>query len=110
MARRTKELGPAIGRRVREAREQADLTVRRLAVLIHSSPNTIVLIERGDGGNSGIGLYVDLAHALHVRPCWLLFEDGPQHPKTKLELARDMLRGLSAADRKKLLADLSDLS
>lgn len=76
VTRRTKDIGPAIARRLRLAREAAGLTQRELATRAHTSPTTIVTLERGEGGNSGVGLLVDLSKALGCRPAWLAFGDG----------------------------------
>lgn len=77
VARRTKDLGPPLGRRLREARDAQGLTQRDLAKLGHTSPTTINTLERGEGGNSGIGLLYDLAKVLKVRACWLCFGEKP---------------------------------
>lgn len=74
--RRTKELGPGIGRRLRQARELRNVTQVQLAKLAHTTQATVNTLERGDGGNSGVGLLFDLARALKVRPAWLVFGDG----------------------------------
>ena len=47
LMRRQKELGPAIGRRLRRARDLADMTLRELATRAHTSPTTLVTIEKG---------------------------------------------------------------
>lgn len=73
MARRTRELGPGIGKRLKAAREAAGLTVRELAELAHTSPTTIQMISDGRGGNSGVGVLADIARALDVTPEWLAY-------------------------------------
>lgn len=72
MARRSRELGPGIGKRLRQAREEAGLTVRELAERAHTTPKTIQDISDGKGGNSGVGTLSDIARALGVRPEWLI--------------------------------------
>lgn len=80
VARRTRELGPGIAERLRKARAMAGLTVRELASRAHTTAQTVQWLSDGKGGNSGIGLLVDLAKALSVSPEWLAFGvgDGPQ--------------------------------
>jgi len=77
VARRTKQLGPAIGKRLRLAKELKNLTVRELAKLAHTSPNTIQVISNGEGSNSSVGLLADIAKALGVTPEWLAYGAGP---------------------------------
>ena len=77
VARRTRQLGPAIGKRLRLAKNAKDLTVRELAKLAHTSPNTIQVISNGEGGNSSVGLLADIAKALGVTPEWLAYGAGP---------------------------------
>lgn len=76
MARRSNSLGRGLGARLREARLLRERTLRDLADEVGISPTTLVTIERGDGGNSGVGLLTDIARALVVRPCWLVFGEG----------------------------------
>ncbi len=76
VARRTRELGPAIAKRLRHAREQSGLTVRELAQRAHVDPGTIQRLSDGLGGNAGVGTLTDLARALRVRPEWLVFGSG----------------------------------
>jgi transcriptional regulator with XRE-family HTH domain len=76
VARRTRELGPGIARRLRQAREAAGLTVRELAQRAHVNPGTVQRISDGLGGNAGVGTLTDLARALRVRPEWLVFGSG----------------------------------
>ena len=84
--RRTRELGPGIGKRLKKAREAAELTVRDLAAKAHVSTQTILNISDGNGGNAGVGTLFDLARALGVRPCWLAYGEGPM---TKEEMKGD---------------------
>lgn len=77
MARRTRELGPSIGKRLRLARELRGLTVRELAEVGHCTTHTIQRISDGLGGNTGLGTITDLARALKVTPEWLAFGIGP---------------------------------
>lgn len=76
MARRTRELGPAIGKRLRLARELSGLTVRELAARAHCTTHTVQRISDGLGGNTGLGTIADLACALGVSPAWLAFGEG----------------------------------
>ncbi len=89
VARRTRELGPGIGRRLRQARDRAGLSQEALSKLAHTSPTTIVTIEAGGGGNSGVGLLVDLSRALKVRPCWLILGEGEQEAREPEEATTD---------------------
>lgn len=77
MARRSKQLGPDIGKRLRRAREACGLTVRELAKRAHTSAPTIQDLSDGKGSNSSIGLLADIAKALQVTPWWLCFGFGP---------------------------------
>ena len=74
--RRTKELGPGLGKRLRQARDNAGLTVRELADRANTSVQTIQNLSDGLGGNSGIGLIADIARALAVSPAWLAYGMG----------------------------------
>lgn len=71
---RTKEIGPDIGDRLREAR--GDGTIRALATKAQVSTKTIVDIEAGRGATSSLRTFHKLARALGVRPCWLCFGEG----------------------------------
>ncbi len=88
VARRTKELGPDIGKRLRKARQAAGLTVRDLAAKAHTTAQTVQWISDGKGGNTGVGLLVDLAKALGVTPEWLAFGVG-EGPKGKVGAGQD---------------------
>jgi len=72
VARRTADLGLAIGKRLRRAQKDAGLTVRDLAEKAHVTPPTIMKIRNGGGGGMAVGLLVDVAKALNVAPHWLL--------------------------------------
>lgn len=73
VARRTKELGPGIGKRLKRAQRDAGLTVRELAERANTTPTTIMTIRGGEGGNCGVGLLYDVAKALGVSPAWLAY-------------------------------------
>ena len=60
VARRTRELGPGIAKRLRQAREAAGLTVRELAQQAHVDPGTIQRLSDGLGGNAGVGTLTDV--------------------------------------------------
>lgn len=79
MARRTKELGPAIGLRLRQARKLSGLTIAELAERAHLSRKTVQDLSLGHGGAVGVGTITDLARALDVpgvTPAWLAFGEG----------------------------------
>lgn len=76
VARRTKELGPGIAKRLRRAREARALTVRELAERANTTHQTIQNLSDGLGGNSGVGILFDIAKALDVSPAWLAFGEG----------------------------------
>ena len=78
-----RELGPDIGKRLRQAREAAGLTVRDLAYRAHTTKTTIMAISDGRGGNSSVSLLARIARALNVSPAWLAYGEGegPQEPE-----------------------------
>lgn len=76
MARRTRNLGPGIGRRLNLALAGAEMTIRELALKTHTSTTTVMKIKAGGGGNSGVGLLADIARALGVRAAWLILGEG----------------------------------
>lgn len=91
MARRSNSLGRGIGARLREARRLRERTLRDLADEVGVSPTTLVTIERGDGGNTGVGLLTDRAGAGRAA---LLARGGRRHNGTHRRLS-------SASDRKR---------
>lgn len=103
VARRTKELGPGIGRRMREAREHHGMSQRDLAKLAHCTQVTVGALESGSGGNSSIGLYADIARALNVSPEWLCFGvgEGPQGQERQRDLGRALGARLKEARKKR---------
>jgi transcriptional regulator with XRE-family HTH domain len=84
---------PDVGSRVRELREQSDLSLRALAQKCAVSPNTVSLIERGLSSPSVDTLH-RLASGLGV-PIAALFETG--NPRSRLILTQSTNRARSSA-------------
>lgn len=80
VARRTKDLGEGISKRLKAAQKDAGLTVRELAARSHVTPPTIMRVRNGGGGGMAAGILADIARALKVQPCWLLFGAGDKDP------------------------------
>lgn len=107
MSRRTKELGPGVGKRLRQAREASDLTVRGLADRAQLSYVTVQRISTGEGGNAGIGTLLDLARALGVRPCWLAYGEGSMtNPASVTAGILEAIGKLSEGERAELMRGL----
>ena len=74
-----RELGEALGRRVRETRIEAGLSVVRLARAAGVGRQTLINIEAGHaGGGLALAAAASLADALGVRRGWLAFGEGPK--------------------------------
>lgn len=107
VSRRTKELGPGVGKRLRQAREASDLTVRGLADRAQLSYVTVQRISTGEGGNAGIGTLLDLARALGVRPCWLAYGEGSMtNPASVTAGILEAIGKLSEGERAELMRGL----
>lgn len=80
MARRSGQLGPDIGKRLRRAMRLRGFSNRSLAAAIPVATATVQAIKDGRGHTSAVGLLVDIAKALKIEPGWLCFGlgDGPE--------------------------------
>lgn len=79
--RQTIEIGEAMARRLRAARDEAGLTVRELAERADISHQTVVTYEAGGGGVAKLDTIKAIADVLGVRPGWLAYGDGPRRKK-----------------------------
>lgn len=74
-----RELGAALGRRVRETRIDGGLSIVRLARAAGVGRQTLINIEAGHaGGGLALAAAASLADALSVRRGWLAFGEGPK--------------------------------
>lgn len=74
-----RELGPALGRRLRDARIEAGLSVIALARSAGVGRQTTINIEAGHaGGGISLAAVAALADALGIRRGWLAFGEGPK--------------------------------
>jgi transcriptional regulator with XRE-family HTH domain len=108
LARRTRELGPGIGDRLKQARSDAGLTMDALAKRAHTTITTINTISTGKGGNAGVGTLADIAKALGCSAAWLAFGIGPQ-ADDDVEAIAVAAENLPPAERATLKARLNDL-
>jgi transcriptional regulator with XRE-family HTH domain len=87
------QASPDVGSRIRELREQRDLSLRALAEMCSVSPNTVSLIERGLTSPS-VDTLQRLASGLGV-PIATFFETGD--PQARLILTQSANRARSSA-------------
>ena len=81
---------PNVGAKVRELREQRNLSLRALAELCGISPNTVSLIERGTSSPS-VDTLQSLASGLDV-PIVTFFESGDTEAQMVLTLSYDRVQ------------------
>lgn len=107
VALHTAKMGEGIASRLRRARDASELTIAELAHKAHTSAQTLHNIMLGSGNRSRVGLLVDIARALGVRPAWLILGEGPQHePESPSAAILDAFGQLPDVEREHLLACL----
>lgn len=71
-----------IGSRIKQAREQADITQEQLGKLCNTTKQTIFKYETGKVTNIPMDRIVAMAHFLRVDPCYIMGWEESECPRT----------------------------
>lgn len=74
---KTPQLAQGFATRLKQARQEAGLTIRALAHQVGITHQSVVAYEAGRGGGARMDVVQALADALSVSPCWLAYGLGP---------------------------------